>query len=95
MGEQTAKLESLVYTGAFDRGTNNWDSILEVLKAEGISIQEAETFLTGMSVQLGTVAHYLGLRGAFGLGDSGHDEAMKKAMKRKKALRKANGYSYP
>ncbi len=68
------------------------------LENEDISPSEANElsdYLTSLSVTAGMLAQYLGYRGGFGCGDHGHDKAMKAAHKREKALRKANGYSYP
>lgn len=74
---------------------DEWDRVILQCQQHGISIQEVESALTSISVGAGKLAYYLGHRGAFGFGDHGHEEAMKKAQQREKALRKANGYTYP
>lgn len=75
---------------------SDWDKTTEMLKGIGDrDYQHAESALSALSVRAGELAYYLGYRGAFGTGDHGHEGAFRAAEKRRKALRKANGYSYP
>lgn len=64
-------------------------------KYTNIAKQEASDYLAFISVEAGVLSYYLGYRGAFGCGDSGHEDALAKAEKKRKALRKAMGFSYP
>lgn len=48
-----------------------------------------------MAVWFGVLSHYAEWRGGAACGDHGHEKALAEAHKRRKALRKAVGYSYP
>lgn len=61
----------------------------------GIDVQQAERWLSQIASTAGDRAAYLMKRGAAGCGDSGHDDAIKYAGLRLKAVRKALGYTYP
>src|SRR3990167_2678726 len=59
------------------------------------NLSTLESAFTSRALSLGIGAEYLGFRGGFGCGDSGHDKATDKSQKSSKKLCKALGYSYP
>lgn len=73
-----------------------WDEIFDELEQAGdVDAQRASDSLSRMGVECGLLSTYLGYRGAFGCGDSGHEAAIAKASKKQRHYRKAHGYSYP
>jgi hypothetical protein len=75
---------------------DQWETAAEMLADIGDrDYQHAESALSALSVRAGELSYYLGYRGAFGTGDHGHERAFTLAEKKRKVLRKANGYSYP
>ncbi len=83
----TAMLESV--------SRNEWGEFLDKQKATSSELLELSDMLTSRAVLFAELAKYLDYRGGAGLGDSGHEIAMKKAQKRRRKVRKALGYSYP
>ena len=74
----------------------DWDKIVDkLIKAGDKSLQDSSDALSSIGVLAGCLSVYLGHRGAYGCGDSGHKKALVKAMAKRRALRKAHGYSYP
>jgi len=57
--------------------------------------QNAEDKASSLSVAFAEISEYLGYRGAYGMGDHGHLDALKACDKKRKRVRKAIGYSYP
>lgn len=76
---------------------NDWDHILtrDSINAYAVTLQDAEREATGLAVIAGELAAYLSARGAGIGGDKGHDKALAYAEKRRKALRKVLGFTYP
>lgn len=81
---------------ALTAAPTDWDKIVEKLKRAGDKdLQDSSDALSSIGVLAGCLSVYLGYRGAYGCGDSGHEKALVKAMAKRKAFRKAHGYSYP
>lgn len=78
-----------------DTGYDHWSQIMEDLSQGASDVARASDIATALSVSAGMLGEYLGYRGGFGTGDHGHEAAIKAALKHKKKLRKANGYTYP
>jgi len=72
---------------------SEWDGMVSQLNtSERIEIAE---HLDDRIQVYSRLVEYLEIRGAAGLGDSGHDEAIKHSAKRLKKVRNALGYTYP
>lgn len=74
---------------------NEWGEFLDGLNLRSGELSEMSDYLTNRATLLAELAEYLDNRGGNGCGDSGHENAMKKAQKERKRIRKALGYSYP
>jgi hypothetical protein len=95
MSVDAGELRRILYN-ALLTPMNEWDDVIEKIREAGDgSYQHSSDMLASMSVTAGQLSVYLGHRGAFGCGDHGHETALRASEKRCKALRKANGYSYP
>ena len=74
---------------------SRWGNHLERLNLNSRDIQELASEASSLCAITGELSEYFEWRGAAGCGDHGHDDALKKAQKRRKKVRKALGYSYP
>lgn len=73
-----------------------WEEVGEELAQNGdIAYQHTSDYLSLLAVLAGTASYYLGYRGAFGYGDSGHEKALEKALRDRTRIRKALGYTRP
>lgn len=94
-GMERAEVRKLVMS-MFDLGYGEWDeAVTNIKKTDRYAIQEMESAASGMAVEAAMLSEYLEYRGAAGMGDHGHEDAMKQAQKARKRIRKALGYSYP
>lgn len=73
----------------------DWGNHLDSYNLTSGDLSEISDYLTAKSVLLAELAGYVDRRGGAGCGDDGHEEALKKAQKDRKKIRKAIGYSYP
>lgn len=80
----------------------DWDDLLSPTCEEDSSLNftiselsEIESLLNQVTQKACKLSEYIGYRGTFGCGDSGHDEALNKSEKRLTKVRKALGYTYP
>jgi hypothetical protein len=94
-----AELKSIIFT-LVSQGTNDWnDQIIDEVNNEQLyssgELKELSKQASYLSEQLAVISEYLDWRGGGGCGDHGHDDALKKAEKRRKKVRKALGYTYP
>lgn len=93
---QESLVQEAVTRAMAEFAINDWDKVVELLfQAGDTSLTRGSDLASALSVLSGMLSVYLGYRGAFGSGDHGHDDAVEAAMKARKKLRKANGYSYP
>ena len=74
---------------------NEWGEYFDELKSEEKDVQGLASHASQLSALAGELSEYLEYRGAAGCGDHGHDEALAKAQKRRKKVRRALGYTYP
>jgi len=81
---------------------SDWDELLNPVCSDhpelnyAISeLSELESELDSLTQNACMAAEYIGHRGTYGCGDSGHDKAFKAAEKKLKKVRKAIGYTYP
>lgn len=75
---------------------NEWERAVDMLiEADDVNLVTAESMMSYLSVTAGEFACYLGYRGAYGTGDHGHQRALEQAEKRRKVMRKANGFTCP
>lgn len=74
---------------------NEWGKYFDELKPEERDVQGLANLASLLCTISGELSEYLEWRGAAGCGDHGHDEALAKAQKRRKKIRKALGYTYP
>jgi hypothetical protein len=58
-------------------------------------LQNMEREASSAAQNAAWISAYIGMRGANGYGDSGHERASAEANKQLKTVRKAMGYSYP
>lgn len=72
---------------------NDWKMLTDELSSS--ELQEVERTASGTSVFLAEVAEYCGQQGAYGCGSRDHEGAMKAVMRKRAAVRKAIGYTYP
>jgi hypothetical protein len=92
---ERAEVQQLVIT-MINSGTDDWDEAIKNLKrTDRSAIQEMESVASGMAVQAAMLSEYLEYRGAAGMGDHGHEDALRQAQRARKRIRMAIGYSYP
>jgi len=70
------------------------DSLIH-LQGNEISLSQLTDYTSSMAIHFAEMSEYLGKRGGYGTGDSGHNNAMGSVNKTKKAVRKALDYIIP
>lgn len=83
--------------GALDWFVNHsrvsWEKFADHIT--NVNLSAVEDQATNAAQLYAEIAVYIGMRGAWGRGDSGHEAALTEVQKRRKSIRKALGYSYP
>lgn len=72
---------------------NDWKMLTNELLS--LELQEVEKEASSMAVCFAEVAEYCGQQGAYGCGGRDHTDAMKAVLRKRRAVRRAIGYTYP
>ena len=91
----TDKKTDVILVMLSDLGTNDWAQAIQYAEEEGMNLSTLSDIASSLSARAAQLSAYIDMRGGYGTGDHGHDDAMKEVAKTRKRIRKALGYSYP
>lgn len=91
VGQPTAIAQLLL--DLCDRPRDEWNAAVGAMKTS--ELQELESAANKMVQDCAQLSAYLSSRGAAGMGDGGHEDALNRSKARLKHVRRALGYTHP